>query len=69
MIAFITPPANRVIFSLFGIDIMWYGVLIAVGIFLGVFVGGKMAERFGAWPGNRFLANRRNTLCSWRSFA
>jgi prolipoprotein diacylglyceryl transferase len=47
MIAFITPPANRVIFSLFGIDIMWYGVLIAVGIFLGVFVGGKMAERFG----------------------
>lgn len=47
MIAFITPPTNRVIFSLLGIDIMWYGVLIAVGIFLGVFAGGKMAERFG----------------------
>ena len=46
MIAFIHRPPI-VIFSLFGIDIMWYGVLIAVGIFLGVFVGGKMAERFG----------------------
>lgn len=43
----ITPPSSRVIVSLFGFDIMWYGVLIALGIFLGVYVGSKMAKRFG----------------------
>lgn len=45
--AWITPPSNRVIFSFFGFDVMWYGVLIALGIFLGVYVGSKMAKRFG----------------------
>lgn len=47
MIAMITPPANRVAFSLFGIDVMWYGVLIALGIFLGTALGAKQAERYG----------------------
>ncbi len=44
---YITPPSNRVIFSLFGIDVMWYGVLIAIGIFLGVYTGSRMARWFG----------------------
>lgn len=45
--AWITPPPSRTILTLFGFDIMWYGVLIATGIFLGVFVGSKMAKHFG----------------------
>ena len=30
---------NRVAFSVFGIDIMWYGVLIGIGIILAVLYG------------------------------
>lgn len=47
MIAMITPPVSRVAFSLFGIDVMWYGILIAMGIFLGTTLGAKEAKRYG----------------------
>ncbi len=38
---------NRVAFSINGFDIYWYGILIALGMFIGVIVGQKNARRFG----------------------
>lgn len=38
---------NPVAFSLFGIDIAWYGVLISLGILLGTMVGIRNAKRVG----------------------
>lgn len=38
---------ERVAFSVFGIDIYWYGIIIATGIFLGLFVTLKEAKRTG----------------------
>ena len=38
---------NRVAFSVNGFDIYWYGILIALGMFIGVVVGQKNAKRFG----------------------
>ena len=38
---------NPVAFRIFGIDIMWYGVLISLGVLLGVFFAVKEARRIG----------------------
>lgn len=38
---------NPVAFTVFGIDIMWYGVLISTGVLLGVFFAVKEARRVG----------------------
>ncbi len=36
---------DRVAFSIFGIDIMWYGILMASGMILGVLLALKEAKR------------------------
>lgn len=36
---------NRVAFTLFGVDIMWYGILIAIGMILAVTIALKEAKR------------------------
>jgi len=41
---------NRVAFSIGGFDVYWYGVLIALGMFIGVILGQKNARRFGIDP-------------------
>lgn len=38
---------NPVAFSIFGIDVMWYGVLIAIGATLAIFFATKLANREG----------------------
>lgn len=38
---------NRVAFTFFGIDIMWYGILMATGMILGVLLALKEAKRVG----------------------
>ena len=38
---------NPVAFTIFGIDVMWYGVLISAGVLAGIFVALKEAERTG----------------------
>lgn len=36
---------DRVAFSIFGIDVMWYGVLIGIGMILGIFIALREAKR------------------------
>ncbi|MGL5330735.1 MAG: prolipoprotein diacylglyceryl transferase [Peptostreptococcaceae bacterium] len=38
---------DRVAFTIFGIDVMWYGILMATGMLLGTFIALKEAERVG----------------------
>ena len=38
---------NRVAFSILGLDIMWYGILIACGILLAIIVSSREATRLG----------------------
>lgn len=38
---------NRVAFTIFGIDVMWYGVLMATGMILGTLIALKEAKRVG----------------------
>ena len=38
---------DRVAFTLFGIDIMWYGILMACGMILGTLIAIKEAKRVG----------------------
>ncbi len=38
---------DRVAFSIFGIDVMWYGILMAIGIILGTLLALKEAKRVG----------------------
>ena len=38
---------DRVAFTLFGVDIMWYGILMAMGMVLAVFIALKEAKRLG----------------------
>jgi prolipoprotein diacylglyceryl transferase len=38
---------DRVAFSIFGIDVMWYGVLISAGVLLGVVIALREAKRSG----------------------
>lgn len=44
------PVPNPVAFTLFGIDVMWYGVLIAFGIVLATVITYKRAPRHGLEP-------------------
>ena len=36
---------NPVAFTFFGIEVKWYGILIALGVFLAIFITEKMAEK------------------------
>lgn len=38
---------DRVAFSIFGLDVMWYGLLIATGVLIGVLIAIKQAKRIG----------------------
>lgn len=38
---------NPVAFSIFGIEIRWYGIIIAIGALIGVLMGDKIAKREG----------------------
>ena len=38
---------DRVAFSIFGIDVMWYGILMATGMILGTTIALKEAKRVG----------------------
>lgn len=38
---------DRVAFTIFGIDVMWYGILMATGMILGTFLAIKEAKRVG----------------------
>lgn len=38
---------DRVAFTLFGIDVMWYGVIISVGLLLGIILAFKESRRIG----------------------
>ena len=38
---------DRVAFSIFGLDVMWYGLLIATGVLIGVLIAIKQANRIG----------------------
>lgn len=44
-----TPPIGKVAFSLFGLDIMWYGILIAIGFLVGATMATRNA-RFEKFP-------------------
>lgn len=41
------PVPNPVAFTIFGIDIMWYGILICIGMLLATFITYKRAPRHG----------------------
>ncbi len=45
---------NRVIFSVFGIDIYWYGVLITIGVILGFLYAMKRSKSMGMLADNVF---------------
>ncbi len=38
---------NPVAFKIFGIEVMWYGILIAIGVILGTILALREAERIG----------------------
>ncbi|MDO5718000.1 MAG: prolipoprotein diacylglyceryl transferase [Tissierellia bacterium] len=44
------PSLNRVAFSVFGIDIMWYAILIGTGMLLGIILAERDAKRRGMNP-------------------
>jgi len=44
------PIPERVAFSIFGLDIMWYGILVALGIAVAVVVGCYRAPKHGLTP-------------------
>ncbi|MDO4481449.1 MAG: prolipoprotein diacylglyceryl transferase [Bacillota bacterium] len=41
---------NPVAFTVFGIDVRWYGILIAAGMLIGIFMTYKRAPKFGIDP-------------------
>lgn len=41
---------NKVAFTIFGLDVYWYGILIAIGVILALFVVQKEAKRLGQNP-------------------
>lgn len=41
---------NPVAFSIFGVDIMWYGILIAIGFVLAIYISYLRADKFGINP-------------------
>ncbi len=48
------PIPNPIAVTLFGIDVMWYGVLIAIGILLAILIVYKRAPRHGIEPERMF---------------
>lgn len=44
------PVPNPVAFSIFGVDVMWYGILISLGMVLAVFITYKRAPRHDIQP-------------------
>ncbi|MGL4607226.1 MAG: prolipoprotein diacylglyceryl transferase [Eubacteriaceae bacterium] len=42
--------SSPVAFTVFGIDVMWYGILIAFALFLGLLLGMKRASQYGINP-------------------
>ncbi|WAW15596.1 prolipoprotein diacylglyceryl transferase [Peptostreptococcus equinus] len=38
---------DRIAFTIFGIDVMWYGILIAIGMILAVLISSKYAKKLG----------------------
>ena len=38
---------DRVAFSIFGIDVMWYGILMALGMIIGTLLAIKEGKRVG----------------------
>ncbi len=46
---------NPVAFTIFGIDVMWYGVLIAIGVALGIYLGGTLAKKSDVIDPDTFL--------------
>lgn len=40
-------PVSRVAFSLFGVPVYWYGLLIAIAIILSLFLASRQADKFG----------------------
>lgn len=50
----LTLEVNRVAFSIGGLEVYWYGVLIALGLFLGVLFAYSQAKRFGV-DGDRMI--------------
>ncbi|WP_425539915.1 prolipoprotein diacylglyceryl transferase [Microaceticoccus formicicus] len=47
-----SPTVDRVAFTLFGIEIMWYAVLIGLGMLLGIYLAERDARRRGVNPDN-----------------
>ena len=45
---------NKVAFSVFGIDIYWYGIIIALGVILGFLYALKKCKKFGLIPDHVF---------------
>lgn len=48
-------PASNIAFTVFGIDVMWYGVLLTLGIVVGGFVAYRRIESFDIKPKDRLL--------------
>lgn len=40
-------PVNRVAFEIFGIEVLWYGIIISIAFVTAVFLGMRNRERFG----------------------
>lgn len=47
-----SPTVDRVAFKLFGIEIMWYAILIGLGMLLGIYLAERDARRRGVNPDN-----------------
>jgi len=48
-------PSTNVAFTLFGIDVMWYGVCLTTGIVVGALLGYFRAEKYDLRPRDRLL--------------
>ena len=55
---------DRVAFSIFGLDITWYGILIACGILMAILVSSKEARRLGYQEGQVTDSGCQAILCS-----
>ena len=43
---------NPIAFTIFGIDVMWYGILIALGFILAIYISYRRASKFDIKPDN-----------------
>ncbi len=48
-------PKSNVAFTLFGLDVMWYGILLTLGIVAGGVLGYVRAEKYGLKPKDKLL--------------